>query len=149
MHAMRTAFRAIAAVCVTAAVLCPTDIFAAGGGTGRSTGKGAGTAAKHEKYIVVRVGEPTGSGELQVITQSELVNLKKATEEENKRRKKEYADKKKEAIKNKESTKDLGKPPVARKVTVVSQRYFKTQEEAEEWKEKNPDKADVKKPTAH
>ena len=151
MRAKKAMFLAPAALCVVAVALMPTSSFAAGHrGSGRSAGKTEGksaAAARNERYIVVRVGEPTGAGELQAIKQTELRNLQKTTRDEDRRLQKEYEDKVKEARKNKQSVSDLGKKPVTRRVAKVSP-IFKTQELAAEWKDKHPEKAEVKKPGA-
>jgi hypothetical protein len=97
-------------------------------------------AAKPEVYVVVQIGD-----EVSVVRKTELTTLKKSTTEDDARKKKEYSEAKKAAVKSKDKT-DLGKPPVKRSVRVLKE--FKSQEEANSFAEKRKEGKDTGTKTA-
>ena len=114
----------ISALCCALLGLWPAVTY--GVTPAKRTDKAQGAAAKNETFSVVQVGD-----EVQVIKKSELTNLKKTTADEDKRRRKQYDDAKKEAVKNKDHA-DPGKAPVKRLVKLL-RSSFKTEQEATDW----------------
>lgn len=107
-----------------------------GNGAGASKRAGAeraekGPAGKAETYAVVKVGD-----EVQIVRKSELTSLKKSLAEEDKKARKEY-DEQKKAAKTKEDKAALGKPP-AKRVVKQLKAGFKTEDDAKDWLDKNP-----------
>ena len=122
-----------AKLAIAAAVMLFVSLLTAAGNGAAGTRKSAekGAAGKPETYAVIRIGD-----DVQIIKKSDLANLKKTTAEEDKKAKKDY-DEAKKAAKSKEEKADLGKPPLKRKV-ILLKGAFKTEDDAKDWLEKNP-----------
>jgi hypothetical protein len=123
------AMRTLKSLAFVLGVVSLVSVF---GTSGRGDTSPAGT--KSDTFSVIQISGSTDGEDIRVVSEADLADLRKSIIEEDKAATKAYQDAKKSG--GKAALDGLTKP-VARKIKTLK-AGFKTQEDAEDWKAKNP-----------